>query len=250
MKKNSKNHRESIKKTLLELLKKDEDFRYEVMGLLGYKEIIDEIRQLRKDFNEFVKLSEERWKENEKRWEENNRRWEENNRRWEENNKRWEESNKRWEENNKKWEENQRVIRWLMVALQELKYAVGVGFEFYTAFVIKYILKQKGIDADIRTHVNLPVDGYKEVDVFCDDPLIVAETSLSLRSIEEAEKKIEKLELAAKSAEKLTGKKVFMKFFSVEFATKEVIEFLREKAQEKNIELIIGREIDVSTLFI
>ncbi|WP_161997923.1 hypothetical protein, partial [Escherichia coli] len=82
-------------------------------------------------------------------------------------------------------------------------------------------------------HVNLPVDGYKEVDVFCDDPLIVAETSLSLRSIEEAEKKIEKLELAAKSAEKLTGKKIFMKFFSVEFATKEVIEFLREKAQEK-----------------
>jgi len=205
MRKNSKNHKANLKKVFLELLKKDEEFRYEVMGLLGYKEIIDEIRQLRKDFNEFVKLSEERWKENEKRW----------------------------EENNKKWEENQRVIRWLMVALQELKYAVGVGFEFYTAFVIKYILKQKGIDADIRTHVNLPVDGYKEVDVFCDDPLIVAETSLSLRSIEEAEKKIEKLELAAKSAEKLTGKKIFMKFFSVEFATKEVIEFLREKAQEK-----------------
>ncbi|GBD04132.1 hypothetical protein HRbin19_01440 [bacterium HR19] len=213
MKKNSKNHRENLKKTLLELLKKDEDFRYEVMGLLGYKEIIDEIRQLRRDFNEFVKLSEERWKENEKRW----------------------------EENNKKWEENQRVIRWLMVALQELKYAVGVGFEFYTAFVIKYILKQKGVEADVRTHVNLPVDGYKEVDVFCDEPLIVAETSLSLRSIEEAEKKIEKLELAAESAEKLTGKKVFMKFFSVEFATKEVLEFLHKKAQEKNIELIVGR---------
>ncbi|GBD04437.1 hypothetical protein HRbin19_01752 [bacterium HR19] len=41
-----------------------------------------------------------------------------------------------------------------------------------------------------------------------------------------------------------------MKFFSVEFATKEVLEFLRKKAQEKNIELIVGREIDVSTLFI
>jgi len=95
-----------LKSELLRLLKEDEEFRYTVAGLLGLREILDELRKLREDFLAFVK-------EQEKRWEENNRRWEEASRRFlsleselvklredflafvKEQEKRWEESNKR-----------------------------------------------------------------------------------------------------------------------------------------------------------
>ncbi|MEM4455354.1 MAG: hypothetical protein QXT28_11620 [Thermofilaceae archaeon] len=56
-----------LKSELLRLLKEDEEFRYTVAGLLGLREILNELRKLREDFLTFVK-------EQEKRWEENNRR--------------------------------------------------------------------------------------------------------------------------------------------------------------------------------
>ncbi|MEM0459756.1 MAG: hypothetical protein QXZ31_07780 [Thermofilaceae archaeon] len=102
-----------LKSELLRLLKEDEEFRYTVAGLLGLREILNELRKLRKDFLTFVKEQEKRWEENNRRWEEANRRFlsleselaklredfltfvKEQEKRWEENNRRWEEANRR-----------------------------------------------------------------------------------------------------------------------------------------------------------
>ncbi|MEM1668863.1 MAG: hypothetical protein QXM53_09415, partial [Thermofilaceae archaeon] len=102
-----------LKSELLRLLKEDEEFRYTVAGLLGLREILNELRKLRKDFLTFVKEQEKRWEENNRRWEESNRRFlsleselaklredfltfvKEQEKRWEENNRRWEEANRR-----------------------------------------------------------------------------------------------------------------------------------------------------------
>jgi hypothetical protein len=73
-----------LRSEFIRLLKEDERFRYEVLGLLGLREIVDELRKLRRDFNRYIKLSEERWKKNEERWEENDKRWELNAKLWEE----------------------------------------------------------------------------------------------------------------------------------------------------------------------
>ncbi|MEM0225857.1 MAG: hypothetical protein QXF46_03190 [Thermofilaceae archaeon] len=133
-----------LKSELLRLLKEDEEFRYTVAGLLGLKEILNELRKLRKDFLTFVKEQEKRWEENNRRWEESNRRFlslegelvklredflafvREQEKRWEETNRRFlsletelaklredfltfvKEQEKRWEENNRRWEESNR----------------------------------------------------------------------------------------------------------------------------------------------
>ena len=65
-----------MKRRLLSLLREDEEFRYAVAGLLGLDTILLELKALREDFNEHVKLEEKRWEENEKRWEEAYRRFE------------------------------------------------------------------------------------------------------------------------------------------------------------------------------
>jgi|GEM_PF-1895912 hypothetical protein len=52
----------NIRKEIIRLLKEDESFRYEVLGLLGLRELIEELRKLREDFNNFIKLSEKNGK--------------------------------------------------------------------------------------------------------------------------------------------------------------------------------------------
>ncbi|MDT7892574.1 MAG: hypothetical protein RQ952_07605 [Thermoproteota archaeon] len=294
-----------IRKELIRLLKEDESFRYEVLGLLGIRDIMDELKKLRREFNRLIRLGEKRWEENnkrweendkkwehntklweenfkrweendkrwkenekrweenaklweenfkrweenEKRWEENNRRWEENARLWEENFKRWEENDKRWQENAKLWEENfkrwenaDKTFKWLISAITDIRDALGGGFEYYSSRVIKLLMKERGIDCDIRVNVTLPIDGYKEVDIFCSDPLIVGEVTVTLRNIEEAKNQLEKLNVAAKAAEKFTNKKLYLKVLSVEFTNEEVANFLKENCKEEGIYLIIGRE--------
>jgi DNA repair exonuclease SbcCD ATPase subunit len=238
-----------IRKEIIRLLKEDESFRYEVLGLLGIRDLMDELKKLREDFNRFIRLSERRWRVNEKRWrenaklwEENFKRWEENDRRWKENEKRWEENEKRWQENFKRWENADKTFKWLINALTDIRDALGGGFEYYCGRVVKLLMKERGIDCDIKVNVTLPIDGYKEVDIFCSDPLIVGEVTVTLRSIEEAKNQLEKLNIAVNSAEKFTNKKTYLKVLSVEFANEEVANYLKEKCKEEGIYLILGRE--------
>ncbi|RLE62718.1 MAG: hypothetical protein DRJ38_09150 [Thermoprotei archaeon] len=54
-----------------------------------------------------------------------------------------------------------------------------------------------------------------EINVFCEDPLVVGEATLHLKDVEEAKKGIDKLIKRIKIAEKTTGKKVFLKLLAV-----------------------------------
>jgi len=55
-----------IRKEIIRLLKENESFRYEVLGLLEIRDLMDELKKLREDFNRFIRLSERRWRENKK----------------------------------------------------------------------------------------------------------------------------------------------------------------------------------------
>jgi len=120
----------------LKTLEVDPEFRLAVAGLLGLREILEELRELREDFNKFVAMQEERWAENNKRWEEAYKRFEaietelarlreEFNRRWEENNKRWLENEKKWEEAYKRFERIEAILAKHSEAIAELARAVG-----------------------------------------------------------------------------------------------------------------------------
>jgi len=202
----------------------------------------NELRKLREDFNKFVEEEMRRWEENNRRWEENNRRWEENIRRWEENDRRWRENEKRWEKMFEFVEEQLRFNRWVERALIEIRESLGGAYEYYTAHWIELYLAGKGYKCRALVNVVLPVDGEKEVDIVCRDPLVVGEATVSVKSIEEAEEEIAKLLEATEAAEKFYGRKAFMKVLAVENTTEEIAAYLRKRAEELGIVLVIGRE--------
>ncbi|MGC8973868.1 MAG: hypothetical protein ACP5KY_06640, partial [Thermoproteus sp.] len=168
--------------------------------------------------------------------------WQENERRWEENYKRWEENWRRWEENEKRWEEQFRFNNWLRSALLEIRDALGGGFEYFAARVVEGLLRERGVECRMRVNVTLPVDGFKEVDLFCPQPLVVGEVSVSVRSVEEAEGLLEQLRRSVEAAERFVGSRAYLKVVAVEFAPKDAAEHLRKRAEEEGVYLISGRE--------
>jgi len=273
------------KRRFLKALETDEEFRLAVAGLLGLGEILQELRDLRRRMDRYIRISERRWREwretwrkfleenerrweenrkwweeNEKRWEENRRLWEENDKRWqmwyetwrkflEENEKRWEENRKRWEENEKRWEAQFSFNRWVRSALTEIRDALGGGFEYFAARVVEAVLRERGVECSVRVNVTLPVDGFKEVDLFCPEPLVVGEVSVAVRSVEEAEGLLEQLRRASEAGEKLTRRRPYLKVLAVEFAPRDVAEFLKARCEGEGVYLILGRDYDRLNIF-
>ncbi|MEM2219793.1 MAG: hypothetical protein QXU50_06745 [Candidatus Korarchaeum sp.] len=234
-----------IKQEILRMLKEDEEFRYAVAGLLGLGEILEELRKLREDLSNFMRLESQRWEENSRRWEENAKRWEENWRRWEENSRRWEENAKRWEENWRRWEEQLRFNRWLANALIEIRDSLGGAYEHYTANWVRIWLEERGFRCDVRVGITLPVEGlFREIDVICFDPLVVGEATLSLKTIERAENELKKLLANVEVAERFVGRKAYAKVLAVENAPNEIAEYLRKRCEELGVMLVLGRSYD------
>jgi len=242
-------------------------------------------REWQETWKKFLEENERRWEENRKWWEENEKRWEENRKRWEENNKRWqmwyetwrkflEENEKRWEENRKWWEENEKrwltwyetwrkfleenekrweaqfsFNRWVRSALTEIRDALGGGFEYFAARVVEAVLRERGVECSVRVNVTLPVDGFKEVDLFCPEPLVVGEVSVAVRSVEEAEGLLEQLRRAAEAGEKLTKRRPYLKVLAVEFAPRDVAEYLKMRCEGEGVYLILGRDYDRLNIF-
>jgi len=106
----------SFKEEVLKLLREDENFRLEVMRLLGIVNTNTSLNQLTDSVNRLTKAVEELKEEVRKLWEENHRIWEEIHRMWEEmgklreeNQKIWEDIHRIWEEISKLREENQKI---------------------------------------------------------------------------------------------------------------------------------------------
>ncbi|BES81695.1 hypothetical protein [Pyrodictium abyssi] len=124
---------EELKQRFLELLKRDEEFRLAVAGLIGLREILEELRRLREDSNKRFEALERKLLEHDKRFEEASKRFEAIERKLLEHDEKFraviEEIKKIWEEIEKIWRElremNRRVSRVedLLGALSESVYA-------------------------------------------------------------------------------------------------------------------------------
>jgi len=227
------------KRRFLKALETDEEFRLAVAGLLGLGEILQELRDLRRRMDRYIRISERRWRE----WRETWRKF------LEENERRWEENRKWWEENEKRWEAQFSFNRWVQSALTEIRDALGGGFEYFAARVVEAVLRERGVECSIRVNVTLPVDGFKEVDLFCPEPLVVGEVSVAVRSVEEAEGLLEQLRRAAEAGEKLTKRRPYLKVLAVEFAPRDVAEYLKARCEGEGVYLILGRDYDRLNIF-
>jgi uncharacterized coiled-coil DUF342 family protein len=110
---------EVVKRTFIELLEKDVEFRYAVAGYLGLSEILRSIERLWEEVRGLREEVRKLWENQNKLWENQNRLWEEvkalregQNKLWENQNRLWEEvrslreeTRRLWEGQNKLWEE-------------------------------------------------------------------------------------------------------------------------------------------------
>ncbi len=103
-----------LKREFIELLEKDKEFRYSIAGLIGYSEVLEEIKKLREDFS--------------KRFEEHDRKFESILERLEKHDERFESINeeikKLREDFSKRFEEHDRKFESIWVEIKSLKRSI------------------------------------------------------------------------------------------------------------------------------
>ncbi len=215
-----------LKKEFIELLEKDLDFRYTVAGYLGFSEILKRLDKLEEG-------QEKLWKGQEKLWEEVRKLWVEVKAIREDQRKLWVEV--------KAIREDQRKLR---ASFESFGRALGVTLEDYTASVVKLMLEDMGYpDAEVGKKTLLYNNELYEVNVFCDNPLVVGEVTLYVKDLDEARREIEKLLKRVEIAEKTRDKKAVLKILAVANAPKEVMDYLKKTAKQKKIRLLYGKEL-------
>jgi hypothetical protein len=115
--------------------------------------------------------------------------------------------------------------------------------EDYTAVWLSGWLEERGYKRDVRTRVTItvnPVTGdSREVDVICWNPLVVGEVT-TIKAVDEAERRIEKLLDNVAYAEKVVEVKHYAKVLAVEVAPGEVAEYLKRRAKELDVILVLA----------
>jgi len=200
---------QSLEDQFLELLKKNEKFRLAVASYLGYEEILRKLREHDEKFNsilEEIKLLRI-------------------------------ETRKLWENQNKLWS-------YVKTGFRSLHEILGASFEDYASAFVEFLLSEIGYpEATVVKKSFVYNNEIVEINIFCEDPLVVGEATTFIKSIEEAKSEVEKILNRKKIVEEKTGKKTFLLILAVSSSTEEVSEYLKKITEENNIKLVFGKEI-------
>ncbi len=198
----------------------------------------EEVRALRED-------QERLWEENRRIWEEVKALREGQEKLWKENRRLWEEVKALREGQGKLWDEVGRVWRYVKSGFEGIREALGVSFEEYVASFIRFMLYELGYpEAKVEVRKHIVHEGRLiELNIFSEEPLIVGEVTLTIKSIEESKEEIRKLNERANIASKLYGKKPLLTILAIGNAPEETINHLKKLTSKHGIKLIIGREL-------
>ena len=250
---------ETLKREFLELLDKDVEFRYAVAGFLGLSEIMkrldaiaEEQANLRKEQIRLREGQTEIWTDLERIWEEIKALREGQNNLWEGQVKLWEEVKSLREGQVKLWEEVKmlrvnydRMRKYMLSGFRELRATLGVAFEDHAAAFLEVMLEEMGYpDARVGKKILAYHDEAVEINLFCEEPLIVGEATISVKRAEEAEREIRKLLDRVRIVEERYRRKPEMVILSVARATEEAIEVLKNLTKEHGVKLVLGKEIE------
>jgi hypothetical protein len=201
---------EKLKKEFIELLERDEEFRYTVAGFLGLSEILKRLEKLEEGQNKI-----------------------------------WEEIKKIWEEVRLIRIDYNRMRKYIRVGFGDLGRALRVTFEDHSASFLEVLLEELGYpDARIERKVLVHDGEAVEINMFCEDPLVVGEAMISIESTEEAEKEVEKLLKRVEIVEKRYGKRPMLVVLSVARPAPGVSRRLEDLAKRHGIKLVLGEEIE------
>lgn len=241
-----------LRDEFIKLLEEDKEFRYTVAGYLGLSEILKRLDRLEEGQNKL-------WEEVRGLREEQNKLWEEVRNLREGQNKLWEEvrslregQNKLWEGQNKLWEEvrnlsveQSRLRKYVTVGFTELRNALGVTFEMHAAAYLQLVLEEMGFEAVKVERKLLIHDGeIVEVNLFCEEPLVVGEVTVAVRTAQEAVNEVSKLLEKVEVVVERYGRAPVLTVLSVGRASPEAAGKLREEMSKRGFRLVLGREIE------
>ena len=235
----------SLKEEFLDLLERDREFRYAVIGYLG----LDRIEKTQMTILEEIKRIWEEVKslrEGQKRlWEEIRRIWEEIKALREGQNKLWEEVRALREGQERLWENQRRLWRYVKSGFEGVREALGASFEEYVASFTRFMLYELGYtDVKVEVRKYMMYEGRMvEINLFSEEPLVVGEVTLRIRDVSEADREVGKLVERTEIVSKIYGRKPYMKILAIGNAPEEVIEYLKKLTTKYDIKLIIGREL-------
>ncbi|GBC70207.1 hypothetical protein HRbin01_01917 [archaeon HR01] len=220
-----------LKRELLRLLDEDEEFRYAVAGRIGILEILKRLDRLEEGQNRL--------------WEEVRSLREGQEKLWEEVRSLREGQNKLWVEVKELKKAYQGLSKRVSAGFAELGSALGVTYEMHAAAYIQVLLEELGYPGAKVTRGWALKDGeVLEIDIFCEEPLVVGEVTTRLRDEMEMDREINKLMDRVEAVSSKYGKKPFLAILSVGVAPENLVERLREETAKHGIKLILGREIE------
>ncbi|MEM4494587.1 MAG: hypothetical protein QXE96_02150 [Candidatus Caldarchaeum sp.] len=127
----------------------------------------------------------------------------------------------------------------------ELGSALGVTYEMHASAYIQILLEELGYPGARVSRGWVVKDGeVLEIDIFCDDPLVVGEVTTRLRDEMEMDREINKLLERVEAVSSKYGKKPFLVILSVGVVSENLVERLGEETAKHGINLILGREIE------
>ncbi|MEM1952553.1 MAG: hypothetical protein QXG52_02020 [Candidatus Caldarchaeum sp.] len=211
----------------------------------GQNKLWEEVRSLREGQNKL-------WEEVRSLREGQNKLWEEVRSLREGQNKLWEEVRSLREGQNRLWEEvknlraeQMKLRNYVVSGFTELRSALGVTFEMHAAAYLELVLDEMGYSsAKINRKLFVHDGEVVEVNLFCEEPLVVGEVTVAVRSEEDAVREVAKLVERVDVVVSKFGRKPDLTVLSVGRASPEAAEKLRAEAEKHGVRLVLGREIE------
>jgi hypothetical protein len=128
-----------------------------------------------------------------------------------------------WKGQQELWKE----VRGLRKNFEQLGKAVGMTLEYYTAAFLEEYLSERGYEgAKVEVGVKLKYMGKTvELDLFCEDPLLVGEVTTGVASLEDARREIDKLLERVNFVKEMYGRDVDIKILAIANVGAEAVEF-------------------------
>ncbi len=215
---------EKLKREFLDLLERDLEFRYTVAGYLGLSEILKRLDRLEEGQTKL---------------------WEEVKSLREGQGKLWETQSKLWEEVEALRVEHERIRKYMISGFRDLKRILMVAFEDHAASFLEIMLEEIGYPEARVEKKYLAYQGQViDINLFCEDPLVVGEVTITVKNIEEGEDEVDKLLKRVKIVEEEYGRKPMLIVLSIARTTPEIAEALKKLTERHGVKLILGREIE------
>jgi len=227
-----------LKDDILRLLKEDEEFRYAVIGLLGLQRLEEVIARLTDSHIELKNVV--------VRMEERLANVEERQTKVEE---RLEEHDRKFNEIIAEIRDLRRVSNEHTVMLRNMqgmmihgfaqmgKFA-GISLESLVRSILTNVMRDNGELPKDKEITSITIDG-EEIDIFCDDPLIVGKVTSYADSIDEVSKLVKKVKLVRDRFNK-EPKHILLIITNIK---RDVYDDMLREAESNGIEVIIGKRV-------